>query len=160
MTEPTPPEPGLSDDGDLLAAMRGVWDQVDPVPSHVLEAARGAFGWRDIDTELAELVLDSRLTDAGVRSAEGPRLLTFEAPGLTIEVEVGVTATGRNLVGQLVPPGPAMVTVRCNGPDRTIEADGLGRFSAVGVPAGPVSLLCHRVDAGGSTDLATSWVTI
>jgi hypothetical protein len=147
------------DDGDLLAALRGVWDEVDPVPEHVLEAARGAFAWRDVDAELAELVLDSRLTDAGVRSSEGPRLLTFEAPDLTIEVEVGVTTTGRNLVGQLVPPGPASVTVRCNGPDRVVEADDLGRFSAAGVPAGPVSLLCRRVGGDGRA-LATSWVTI
>lgn len=159
MTEPTLPDDTLPEDTDLLAALRGIWEQVDPVPEHVLDAARGAFAWRDIDAELAELVLDSRLTDAGVRSAEGPRLLTFEAPGLTIEVEVGATATGRNLVGQLVPPGPATVTVRCNGPDRTLEADDLGRFSAVGVPAGPVSLLCRRA-ADESAGLATSWVTI
>lgn len=155
MTTESEPE-----DGDLLAALRGVWDEVDSVPAHVLEAARGAFAWRDLDAELAELVLDSRLTDAGVRSADGPRLLTFEAPGLTVEVEVGVTATGRNLVGQLVPPGPAAVTVRCNGPDRTVDADDLGRFSAAGVPAGPVSLLCRRTSDEGAPALATSWVTI
>jgi hypothetical protein len=154
------PEPDLSEDADLLAVLHGIWDEVDPVPAHVLEAARGAFAWRDIDAELAELVLDSRLTEAGVRSAEGPRLLTFEAPGLTIEVEVGVTAGGRNLVGQLVPPGPAAVTIRCNGPDRTLEADDLGRFSAVDVPAGPVSLLCRRAGTDATADLATSWVTI
>ena len=35
MTEP------LSDDGDLLAALRDVWDQVDPVPE---PASLGLFG--------------------------------------------------------------------------------------------------------------------
>ncbi len=156
MSEPFVPV----DDVELLATLRGIWDAVDPVPAHVLEAARGAFAWRDIDTELAELILDSRLEEAAVRSGDGPRLLTFATDGLTVEVEIATTSTGRNLVGQLVPPGPADVTVRCNGPDRVVQADQLGRFSAPGVPPGPVSLLCRRESPTGPSVLTTSWVHI
>ena len=148
----------LPEDLELLAALGAAWDQVDPVPATVLEAARGAFAWRDIDAELAELVLDTRLEEAAVRSVDGPRLLTFEAGGLTVEVEVAVTSGGRSIVGQLVPPQAATVTIRCNGPDRVVDADALGRFSATAVPPGPVSMLC-RASTGGVAH-ATSWITI
>lgn len=153
---PATDEPIAPADRELLAALRDAWDQVDPVPAFVLEAARGAFAWRDIDTELAELVSDSRLEETSVRGLDGPRLLTFTAGGLTVEVEVAVTPGGRDIVGQRVPPQPATVTIRCNGPDRVVDADELGRFSAAGVPAGPVSLLCR----GGGPTHATSWVGI
>jgi hypothetical protein len=143
-------------DMELLAALGDVWREVDPVPAAVLEAARGAYAWRDIDAELAELILDSRLEEAAVRSLDGPRMLTFAADEVTVEVEVSVSAAGRDLVGQLLPPQPATVTIRCNGPDRVVAADELGRFSVAGLPAGPVSLLCRA----GDVPLATSWITI
>lgn len=149
-------EPLPAEDLELLAALGNVWHEVDPVPAAVLEAARGAYAWRDVDAELAELILDSRLEEAAVRSLDGPRMLTFAAGEVTVEVEVSATAAGRDLVGQLLPPQPSTVTIRCNGPDRVVAADELGRFRAAGLPAGPVSLLCRAGDA----PLATSWITI
>ena len=62
--------------------------QADPVPEHVLAAARGAFTWRTIDQELADLVFDSATELMGVRDHGGTRQLTFQAPGLEIEVMV------------------------------------------------------------------------
>ena len=77
----------------LMAEVRAVLENADPVPPAVLAAAKGTFTWRTIDSELAELVADSAdslagAVGAGVRGETAPRLLTFEAAGLVVEVEV------------------------------------------------------------------------
>ena len=41
------------------------------MPRHVLAAARGAFTWRTIDQELADLVFDSATELTGVRDHGG-----------------------------------------------------------------------------------------
>jgi hypothetical protein len=131
----------------------------DPTPDGVVAAARAAFSMVSLEAELATLIYDSSFGDedtrALVRSGGGSRELTFQAPSLTVELEVH---TGRRrLLGQLVPPVPAMIEVRS--PDRslTVEADHLGRFSAEDVPAGPVSLRCDST-TGPPTE--TEWVIL
>jgi hypothetical protein len=149
-----------SDDTSLVDDLRRVVERADPVPERVLEGARGSLTWRTIDAELAELAYDSMLEARGeslVRNAETHRALTFEAPGLSVEVEVGASGAGRRLVGQLVPPQPAAIEIRHPGGTIPVEADDLGRFSADGVPAGPVSLVCRR-PAGGA--VATAWLVL
>lgn len=130
--------------------------EADPVPDHVAAAARGAFTWRTIDQELADLVFDSATELTGVRDHGGTRQLTFQAPGLEIEVMVADPDT-RRLVGQLVPARDAVV--RLEGPDRALEqhADRFGRFTFDGVPAGPV-----RITVAGPDDAAvtTDWVLL
>lgn len=133
--------------------------RLDPVPRDVLAGAKEAFAWRSVDAELAELVYDSALDEAalaGVRSGGGARQLTFEGPGLTVEVEVALA--GR-LVGQLVPPRPGRVEVRH--PQRTfaVEADALGRFAA-DVPSGPVSFSCRLAEPFSTGSVETDWVVL
>ena len=91
----------------VVAELRSMLDRADPVPDSVLAAAKAAFSWRTIDAELAELTADSLFADTGVRTAEGARLLTFEGPGIEVEVEVAHTGAGRKLTGQVVPVGRA-----------------------------------------------------
>ncbi len=86
----------------------------DPVPDDVVEAAKGSYSWRTIDAELAELAYDSTADAtplAGVRGVARTRTLSFEAPDLTVEVEVE-EAGARTVTGQLVPPQPATVELR------------------------------------------------
>lgn len=130
--------------------------QVDPVPEHVLDAARGAFTWRTIDQELADLVFDSATELMGVRDHGGTRQLTFQAPGLEIEVMVADPGT-RRLVGQLVPARPA--TVRLEGTEQSAEqqADRFGRFTFDGAPTGPVRITVAGPDAAAVT---TDWVLL
>jgi hypothetical protein len=149
----------------LLAELRSVIGRADPIPDAVVAAARASFAWRTIDAELAELVADSADTAARSSSAVGatragaaPRLLTFEAAALTVEVEVAETGDTRRLVGQLVPVGAADVTVRWSGGTRTASADEFGRFAVDDIPAGPISLAVARTDA--ATPVVTSWVAI
>jgi len=142
----------------MFATLRNVLDHADPVPQAVVEAARAAYTWRTIDAELAELTADSAMATAGVRSTSAPRLLTFEGAGVEVEVEVAQTGSTRHLSGQLVPTGPAQVTVRWSGGTQETTADNLGRFAFDRVPAGSVSLAILR--AGSEQPIVTSWISI
>ncbi len=159
MAEDMRPE---EEDERLLETLRGVAQRIDPVPAEVEAAARGAYTWRTVDAELAELAYDSLLDDdrlAGVRADDAPRTLTFEGPAYSVEIEVAEVAGGRRLLGQLVPPAPARIEVRHSGGLLRLGADEVGRFSADGVAPGPVSLRC-MVEGVDGPPLDTAWVTV
>ncbi|MDA0166633.1 hypothetical protein OM076_40605 [Solirubrobacter ginsenosidimutans] len=150
-------------DSDAIteAALRALISRVDPVPPLLNEAARGAFTWRTVDAELADLLRDSADEEAGavlVRGGSGPRQLSFESPRLGIELEV--VATGpreRRLEGQLLPPASALVTLERPGEDGlSVQADELGRFSLDGLRAGVVRL--HVALRGAQ--IAIPWTSI
>lgn len=145
---------------ELLAAIAAFFDDVDPVPEHVLAAAKGSLTWRTIDAELAELVEDTALlAGTSVRGTHGPRLLTFSAPDVSVVVEVAELGPTRRLIGQLGDPRSAAIEVRFRGGTTWVDADQLGRFVVDGVPAGPVSLVCRFPD-GDIAPLVTDWVTL
>ena len=164
MSPDTNETPDLLGPGDeaLLRELRAAARRFDPPPDSVLEAARGSLTWRTIDAELAALEFDSAVDQAttAVRGGEGPRLLTFAAPGLNIEVEVSPIGPRRQLVGQLVPAQPARIDVRHAGGVTTVRADQLGRFGADAISAGPVSLRCHLGDAPSSVPVVTEWIPL
>ena len=135
--------------------------ELEALPVDVVAAAKAAIVWRTMDDELAELTYDSSLDDlaaSGVRSGEPSRLLTFEAPGLVVEVESLEAGARRRLVGQLVPAQTGRVEVRHGGGTTSVEADDLGRFTADDVAPGPVSLRC--VGADGTVAVVTDWVVV
>lgn len=149
-----------AEDTELENELRGIAARVDPVPAGLLAAAEAAFTWRTVDAELAELIFDSRADAeslAVVRGGGEPRLLTFHAAELTVEVEVTRAGPEHRLVGQLLPPGPARVQVRHPDGVLDLDADELGRFIAERVAPGPVSLRCER---GGEGQVVTDWVTV
>lgn len=146
--------PDDADEGVLLAELRQLTAMIDPVPPEAVAAARSAFAWRTMDAELAELAseISADAMSAGVRGTAVPTLLTFEATGLTIELEVLEITAGRRLLGQLVPPGPGAVEVRHRGGVVRVPVDEVGRFSADEVAAGPLSLRCSTATAVVETD--------
>lgn len=158
-TTPSPP-PDHSDtsalaDDELLALLGRALDAADPVPDHVLSGARAAYTWRTIDAELAELVFDSAQELAGVRSEQLDRQVTFEAPGVEIEVMV-IDDDTRRLVGQLIPPQDTTIEL-VNGDDVVAEpTDEHGRFTFDDVGAGPVRL--RVLGADGSPVVQTEWI--
>jgi hypothetical protein len=153
-----------TDDDILIDELRRVFAAIDPIPEPVQIAARAAIEWHTIDAELAALVSDSIVDEPvlAVRGAGQPRMLTFEAPGLTIELEAesGGGDTLR-LVGQLVPPQAAQIAVHYGDDLIATRADAGGRFVAAGVDRGPVSLRC-RLDkkTGESRLVETPWLSI
>jgi hypothetical protein len=156
----------------LLDELARLFEQVDPVPEHVIAAAEAAIdvvaAWRELDTidygGLLGVVTDTALPDqaVGVRDGGGPRLVTFGAgsgeQARYVEVEVGVEAAGTlRLIGIVVPAGAEEIDVRSPGDTFRVPVDELGRFSAAGVPAGPVSLVLYYP---GQRAIPTDWITV
>ena len=145
---------------ELLAAIGAFFDEIDPVPEHVVVAAKGCLTWRTVDTELAELIEDTALlAGTAVRGPHSPRLLTFSAPQVSVVVEVAEVGPTRRLIGQLGDPRSAAIEVRFRDGTTWVDADQLGRFVVDGVPAGPVSLVCRFPDSDVAP-LVTDWVTL
>jgi hypothetical protein len=156
-----PPDlPGQDD--ELLARLAATLHRAEEPPGDVSTLARLSFGLRDLDARLAELVADTAVdAPAAVRSATtAPRLLTFTSAESVLELQVTGAGDGWDLVGQVVPPGPATVRVEPAAGAGAVEADAdeLGRF-AVALPAaeGPWRLVCRRE---GGPVVVTSWVLL
>jgi hypothetical protein len=144
-------------DARLLEELRRAAGRYDPPPASVMEAARASLTWRSI-----ALAFDSAVDQpvGAVRSAGGPRQLAFDAPGLSIEVEVSLAGTSRQLIGQLTPPQPARIDIRHAGGITTVDTDALGRFRAVAISGGPVSLRCHPTASPSAPRFVTEWVPL
>lgn len=134
-----PPNIDFTDD-ELIALLGAALVAAEPVPERVLDGARAAFTWRTIDAELAELTFDSARELTGVRSEMVSRQVTFEAPGIEIEVMV-IDDDTRRLVGQLIPSRESTIEL-VNGDDVTsMVTDHLGRFFFDDIEPGPVRLV-------------------
>lgn len=146
---------------ELEEELRRAAASLDPVPPELLRAAADAFSWRTVDAELAELVYDSLLDQAGPSLVRGPqdrRLLSFQAGAVTIDLQVTRKGSARDLIGQLAPPQQASIEIRAGSGIVTVDADELGRFRAGSVPAGPMSLRCRLAAAGTGPAVSTDWV--
>lgn len=145
-----------ADDTAMLGLLRQALEVADPVPRHVVAAARGAIAWRTVEEDLASLVFDSSTELTGVRDLSSARQLTFRSRGVEIEIML-VEAAQRRLVGQLVPAQSA--TVRLEGTDEHFEqtSDQFGRFSFDRVHTGPVRL---SVAGGSGATVTTDWVLL
>ncbi|MGC9500473.1 hypothetical protein [Streptomyces sp. WG7] len=125
---------------------------LDPVPAELRRIAVDAFALHDLDARVAELTFDSLVDAIPVRGeADPPRMLTFRADEVTVDVEV--TADG--LIGQVLPPGPARIEV-LSGPlaHARLTADDLGRFTGEAPPTGPFALRLRT----GREVVVTEWL--
>jgi hypothetical protein len=150
-------------DDELEEELRRLAARLEPVPPELLQAAAGAFAWRDIDAELAELVFDSLAdSDAAtlVRGSPGRRLVSFTGGGLTIDVEVTSTGPARTVMGQIVPPQRGVVDIRRRQEVVTVESDELGRFRSGPLPPGPLSLRLRPAPGAPGPEVVTDWVAV
>jgi hypothetical protein len=155
---------GATLDGNqsLLTRLGAVARAIDGPPDLVYEMGRAAFAWRNVDSELALLMADSRLESSMVRG-RGPddRLLSFATGAMTIEVQVSVRRGTRRLLGQVSAgapvPGGVLHLDTTTGAAPAVPVDALGRFEVTGVPSGPVRL---RVEAPGLRSATTVWVDL
>lgn len=152
-------------DAMLMAELRGLFTDVDPVPPLVIETAKASLGWRRLDADLAELLSDSALKEeafAVARGGDAPaRAVTFSATGLTIDIEVHVDDPERTLLGQLSPPAPATIEIQTLG-DASLssEADRLGRFRVRLPGGGPIRLRVLVASGQSGPPVETSWITV
>ncbi|MFC4946128.1 hypothetical protein [Pseudonocardia sp. GCM10023141] len=145
-------------DDDLIERLRRIAAEVDAPPPDVLVAARAALATRRLDEELAELVMDSESAGAGqVRAgADTVRLLSFESPAVSVELQVQVTATGRAVRG-LVAGAVGEVVLEGPGQQLTAELDEDGWFALPAAPAGTVRLRLRTPDG---TAVTSSWMSL
>lgn len=144
-------------DEQLLAELGEAIRVYDGPPNDVIAAAKDLFTWRTVDAELASLTFDSLLDDepAAVRStAVAPRVLTFEADGLAVEVEVDLDPE-RRLVGQLVPAQTAEIELITPQGTARVATDHLGRF-VVPLPAEPCRVTLRVVVGADRVVTATA----
>lgn len=150
-------------DNELEEELRRLAGRLEPVPPGLLRAAQDAFAWRDMDHELAELVSDSLLdSDEAtlVRSSPERRLVSFRAREVSIDVEVTRTASGRRLLGQLIPPQRASVEIRNRQGGVSVETDELGRFQSGPLQPGPASLRIRSAAPAAPPPVATDWICL
>ena len=145
---------------DLTARLQATNE--DTPPAGLLAAARAAFSWRTLDTDLCRPSYDSLLDESlsPVRGANDARLLRFEVGERALDIEVTADGADRVLVGQVTPAARTELTVRHGGEVETaVSSDDLGRFVLTGVRNGPLSI--RAVAAGlGDAPLSTDWVLI
>lgn len=146
-------------DGEkLLVALREAMRAREAVPPGLVEAAKSAYAWHNIDAELAQLTYDSSRDEdrsATVRSETASiRALTFTSAHTSLELEV----TEDSLLGQVMPPGEGTIEVLAwEGVTTAATVDEIGCFSIEPIPSGPFRLRC-RTTRG--TDVMTGWITL
>lgn len=143
---------------EFLAALREVLRAREVIPPEFVEAAKNAFAWHNIFSELAQVTYDSSRDleyQLSLRAEAAPiRALTFTSVHLTIEVEV----TRDSLLGQIIPAQAGVITVQPqDGAAVEFPADEIGCFSIRPIPVGPFCLLC-RTAAGAEAQ--TGWITL
>ena len=150
-------------DTELEEQLRRAAARFEPVPADLMRTAVGAYTWRTIDADLAELVFDSAVDEDDAALVRGPqqaRLLSFRSNGLILDIEVTATGSERGLLGQLMPPRRAAIQIRHRNDVTTVDADELGRFSAGSLRAGPICLRCSADPLSGPRRVVTDWVSI
>ena len=152
----------VTSDGNqsLLVRLGDVALAVDGPPDLVYDMGRAAFAWRNVDSELALLMADSRLESAMVRGREpDDRLLSFATGALSVEVQVSVRRGARVVLGQVSPPlsGGVLNLDTISGVTPSAPLDSIGRFELAGVPGGPVRF---RIEAPGVVSATTVWVEL
>jgi hypothetical protein len=152
----TAPQPDA--DEQLLRELGAALRSAEPITDQDVACARGAFTWRTIDDDLAlaALVYDSSIEDRPLvrgESVPGGRTLVFEADTVSVEVD----ATPDALLGRVVPPGRADISLlSVQGPINETTADDMGSFALGAAPSGPVRFLCRTA----TTRLVTDWVRL
>lgn len=145
-------------DDALVARLRRVAEQVDPVPELSSELARATFSLRDLDSELAALTHDSALATGELVRAAGrsdARLLSYEAGELTVELQVTSSGEARTVLGEVQGGTVERIAVHAGGGVVETVPDDLGRFRLDDLPAGPFRI---RLETADGRAVTTSWV--
>jgi hypothetical protein len=147
-------------DGALLERLGAIARTVDPVPDHVVELGKAAFGFRDPDRELMQMV-SRPVDDSLVRSSSATsHVHFFEHGDVTLDLEVTVRGSFATIVGAISAEAPVLealaVTVETVDSSSTPELVE-GSFTVVRVPLGLVRVIVRR---DGGQALSTGWIDV
>ena len=126
-------------DTRLLAGVRELWSEADPMPPTLVEQIRFAIQLEDVDLEVMR-IREAELATS--RSTEQGRLITFDSESLTIMVNVSAESGGTiRLDGWLTPPDAHPIEIRTASGPMATDSDVQGRFALGGVPHGMVQIV-------------------
>ncbi len=139
-----------------LAETRGM----SRTPPRVLEQAKDAFGARQRESRLLELVYDSKVdSDIFVDTADGPvRLLEFRDDDLSVEIALAPMGDRCDVVGRVSPSTVRSAQVHTPTVVFAAVVNDDGGFAATGVPYGPMSVRLYLGDLAGRVH--TDWVAV
>jgi hypothetical protein len=149
-------------DEALASRLARIAAEADPVPSLVLESAFAALSLRRLDAELARMVHDSEVDGlAGVRGAADDasgevRMLSFEAPGLSISAQISSAAGTRSLLGQVAGSAVSGVAVQTPASSWPAALDDGGVFRFENLPSGSLRLVIDTPRG----EVVGDWITV
>jgi len=145
-------------DEGIVIDLRRIAATVDGVPDGVRDAARAAFLTRDLESEIAALIADSRYEPVrAAEPAQGRWLLSFEGGGIHIDLEIEDHHPDVRVIGQLSGVAVDDCELDTGGRAVRVDVDHLGRFIVPGLAPGPVRLRCR---VAGDRRVTTTWVRI
>jgi hypothetical protein len=147
---------GIPDDA-LLAAIRAMYDRLDPPPPDLTERVRFALSLENLEVELLRMEQEL-LAGAGARGEERARTVTFSSQSLAVMVTLAEDAGGTRIDGWIAGGGGLRVELRRPGSARRAHADEEGRFVFEAVAAGIVQLVFTPMP-GAALDLQVPVVT-
>ena len=135
------PSDDLGDDDVLLARLGGIAATVDPVPELVTRSGYAALSTRRLDEELAELLMDSELVEAGRLRAAGDRTRVMSFATDTVSLELQVEGDGeqkalRGFVSGVAGDLRIDVAVESATQSRDVTLDDEGWFVLTPIPTG------------------------
>ncbi len=141
----------------VLLAVADIFDQVDPPPPHVEQAARAAFCTRSPDDGLLPLLQGRAVTPVRAQPVTDDAERWFAFADAQLELEVGAHRGlhGWSLVGQVIGPVDSLWVQTLTTLDR-IDLDDAGRFD-VTVSSGPLRL---KLVAPRGRRVRTDWLTL
>jgi hypothetical protein len=136
-------------DADLLVAIRGMFEAIDPVPPDLPDRIRFSLAFRDSEAEMARFSCDGAELALAARGDEESRIVTFDSDSLTIMIRVDSNPDGTARVdGWLAPPQAHRVEMKMTERSITVTADERGRFVFLSVPRGTAQLVVRQLEAG------------
>jgi hypothetical protein len=129
----------------LLAGVRELWEDADPMPATLVDQIRFAIQLEDVDLEVMRIREQEGFATSRSAAEQG-RLITFDSESLTIMVNVSPEPGGTiRLDGWLTPPAEHPIEVRNRNGTLTTTSDAEGRFAVSGVPHGMVQVLVRTL---------------
>jgi len=146
------PADGPLDETDLqiLADIRDLFQDADPMPPDLPERIRFSLALRDLEVEVARLAAEDREMLA-VRGPEQTRTITFDSDSLTIMIRIDQNRDGTARVdGWLAPPQRREIELKTAGGALDTASDERGRFAFASVPPGTAQLVVRPAEQGAS----------
>ncbi len=149
-------------DAALLAAVRALYDETDPVPTGLVERIRFELTLDALQAEVATLTqLDFETAGARGAATETVRTITFTSESLTTMVTLTAQEDGTVRVDGWAAPGAGVrVEVRLSGGTRESTADEDGRFVFEDLPAGRTRFALYLPGAGQAVTVVTPTVEL